>query len=389
MGRPVADNGREGGGGMGRPVDETGPAGRGGGTAPPGASGRPGGAGVVGRAAGGGGAAGRPGVGRPLEMNPPRGVSPVASAVPAAAGAAGAGASTTGATVGSGVVGAGAGVSATCGVIGATGVSSTTSVVSVAFFATAFFATAFFAGSFLAGSFFAVSFLAAAFFAGFSAASSSFFATAFFATAFFAVVFFSGLGSSGCSSRIRPSRSARWRTRSACCSMIDDEWLFTSMPIDMQRSTASLLVRPSSLASSWTRMFFAKLTSAFPLRPVGASGDLGVLIGDETGAQSAPQRAPFHRHRNARRFAAQPRTATVRDNGRSKTTVDDDVTRQRAGVESTTATHARACRTMAAMCHASEAPSPRPAPPAHSFSLMTEPSAACHSISPVASLVTH
>ena len=36
-----------------------------------------------------------------------------------------------------------------------------------------------------------------------------------------------------------------------------DECDFASMPRAMQRSSASLLVRPSSLASSWTRTFFA------------------------------------------------------------------------------------------------------------------------------------
>ncbi|MCU1344657.1 MAG: hypothetical protein JWL70_923, partial [Acidimicrobiia bacterium] len=64
-----------------------------------------------------------------------------------------------------------------------------------------------------------------------------------------------GFGSSGCWSRTRPSRSARRRTRSACASSIPEEWLFTPMPRAMLRSSASLFVRPSSLASSWTLIF--------------------------------------------------------------------------------------------------------------------------------------
>jgi len=57
-------------------------------------------------------------------------------------------------------------------------------------------------------------------------------------------------GSSTATSRRRPSRSAFLRTRSACASSMDEEWLFTPMPSDKARSSASLLVSPSSLASS-------------------------------------------------------------------------------------------------------------------------------------------
>jgi hypothetical protein len=57
-------------------------------------------------------------------------------------------------------------------------------------------------------------------------------------------------GSSGEVSRRRPSASALRRTRSAWASSIDDEWLFTPMPRDIERSSASLLVSPSSRASS-------------------------------------------------------------------------------------------------------------------------------------------
>ena len=55
-----------------------------------------------------------------------------------------------------------------------------------------------------------------------------------------------GAGSSGCTGRRRPSRSAFRRARSACASSMDDEWLLTPIPRDKQRSSASLLVRPSS-----------------------------------------------------------------------------------------------------------------------------------------------
>ena len=69
-----------------------------------------------------------------------------------------------------------------------------------------------------------------------------------------------GLGfttSSGCTSRVRPSRSARRRTRSACASMMPEEWLLTPMPRASQRSKTSLFVIPSSRANSNTRIFFA------------------------------------------------------------------------------------------------------------------------------------
>jgi hypothetical protein len=57
-------------------------------------------------------------------------------------------------------------------------------------------------------------------------------------------------GSSGCTRRRRPSRSAFRRARSAWASSMDDEWLLTPIPSDRHRSSASLLVRPSSCASS-------------------------------------------------------------------------------------------------------------------------------------------
>jgi len=73
-------------------------------------------------------------------------------------------------------------------------------------------------------------------------------AAAFFATAFLAG--FAGSGSSGWTSLRRPSRSALRRARSAWASSIDEEWLLTPIPSDRHRSSASLLVRPSSCASS-------------------------------------------------------------------------------------------------------------------------------------------
>ena len=76
------------------------------------------------------------------------------------------------------------------------------------------------------------------------------------AAAAFLVLLRAGLGgSSGWTSRFRPSRSALRRTRSAWASSMLEEWLLTPMPRAMLRSSASLLVRPSSLASSWTRIF--------------------------------------------------------------------------------------------------------------------------------------
>ena len=74
-------------------------------------------------------------------------------------------------------------------------------------------------------------------------AGAGFFAPAVFVAAAFLA---GGAGSSGCTGRRRPSRSAFRRARSAWASSMDDEWLFTPIPRDRQRSSASLLVRPSS-----------------------------------------------------------------------------------------------------------------------------------------------
>lgn len=99
--------------------------------------------------------------------------------------------------------------------------------------------------------------------AGSASAAAGFFAGAFFAafwggflvdTAafFFAGAFFSSLGasSSGGVSRIRPSRSALRRTRSACASTMLDEWLFAPIPSASQSSRVSALLSPSSRANS-------------------------------------------------------------------------------------------------------------------------------------------
>jgi hypothetical protein len=104
-------------------------------------------------------------------------------------------------------------------------VAATESASATDFFATAFFATAFFATAFLAAAFFTGAFS--------SVPSSDFFAAAFF------TAFFTGFGSSGCTSRTRPSRCAFVRTRSACCSIIVEDCVFTPMPILPHKSRVS------------------------------------------------------------------------------------------------------------------------------------------------------
>ena len=81
--------------------------------------------------------------------------------------------------------------------------------------------------------------LAAAFFTG---AASSPPSSDFFAAVFLAGAFLAGFSSSGCLSRFSPSRSALRRTRSACASSMDDDVLFTSIPIDVESSSISLFV---------------------------------------------------------------------------------------------------------------------------------------------------
>ena len=142
----------------------------------------------------------------------------------ASAGAAAAGTMTSGSSA-TGASGSGAGAGAGAGTTG-TGAGSTAAGSSISGSATA---TA--AGS-----------VAPAFFVVFAAAFTG----------------FAGFSSTGCSARISPSRSARRRTRSACASSMLDEWLFTPIPSATARSSVSLLVIPSSLASSWRRIFAGK-----------------------------------------------------------------------------------------------------------------------------------
>jgi hypothetical protein len=135
-------------------------------------------------------------------------------------------------------------------------------------------------------------------------------------------------GSVGCSWRTRPSRSARRRTRSACASSIPEECVFTPMPSAKQRSRHSLFVSPSSLASSWTRIFAAKFFLTSPSSYRWARTAQGLvriaapypradrMTGTNT-LSSVPAKGPCERlttlgHHSARikRVGAQPRTAS-------------------------------------------------------------------------------
>jgi hypothetical protein len=64
------------------------------------------------------------------------------------------------------------------------------------------------------------------------------------------------VASSGWTSRRSPSASARRRMRSACASSIEAEGLEAPIPSFWASASNSLLVRPSSLESSCTRIFF-------------------------------------------------------------------------------------------------------------------------------------
>ena len=70
------------------------------------------------------------------------------------------------------------------------------------------------------------------------------------------VAFAALVASSGCTSRRSPSASARRRMRSACASSIEAEGLEAPIPSFWASASNSLLVRPSSLESSCTRIFF-------------------------------------------------------------------------------------------------------------------------------------
>jgi len=141
-------------------------------------------------------------------------------------GAAGAGA---GAGSGDGSGAGATGATSTTGASTTTGSASTGAAAGTGVSTSADSAVSVLAAAFLAGAFLAAVFLAAAFLAGAS-------------------------GSSGWTSRTSPSRSALRRTRSAWASTTLEEWLFTPIPSATHRSKVSLLVRPSSRASSYTRM---------------------------------------------------------------------------------------------------------------------------------------
>ena len=98
---------------------------------------------------------------------------------------------------------------------------------------------------------------------GLTGVESALVATLAVVDAFFAAPFLASLTSSGCADRVRPSRSARRRSRSACASMTAEDWLLASTPIAPHSASNSGFVIPSSLASSCTRRFFAKLVQPF------------------------------------------------------------------------------------------------------------------------------
>jgi hypothetical protein len=74
-----------------------------------------------------------------------------------------------------------------------------------------------------------------------------------------ALVAFSAFAS-GATSRRSPSASARRRIRSACASSIDADGLEAPIPSFWASASNSLLVSPSSLESSCTRIFFGAKT---------------------------------------------------------------------------------------------------------------------------------
>ena len=288
---PLGDNGRPGGGGTGLPLGNRGRTGAVGGppaaasdAADPGAGsgGRPSASGraleilraagsaATGAERGSGSGARDAGVAGGVEEtvgDSPTGSRPSAAATTASAalidvdtgGAASGGAGATGFDTGGAgwAVGVGSEVSAAGSSAGnaggseagstptarASGSAGASTAAGASVLADCFFAAAFLAGVFLAAAFFlAGAFLAAVF---------------SFAGAFFAAVFLTGFGSSGCSSRVKPSRSARRATMSEYASASEDEGPFAATPSTPQRSRTSWFVIPSSLASSWILIFFA------------------------------------------------------------------------------------------------------------------------------------
>jgi hypothetical protein len=269
---PDGDNGRPGGGGM---------------TLPDGDNGRPGG--VGGLALAGASPRASPGTGRVEEMRRDASVGVEAGGAVGACGAAGAvlaaAAGTSGATgagdstgagagvgedttagrggaaggVSDGVTGAAAGAGAGAGADGASGAGATAGSDTTGAETTGAGASAG-AGGASASTGGASGALegAGAGASGFALAGSS---VVVVLAALVALVALTGLGSSGCSSRIRPSRAARRRTMSQYASCSDDEWLLAAIPRSWHKSRVSLFVIPSSFASSCNRMFFATFWS--------------------------------------------------------------------------------------------------------------------------------
>jgi hypothetical protein len=138
---------------------------------------------------------------------------------------------TTGSGAGSAsTTGSGAGSASTTG----SGAGSASTTDSAFFVVAGFFPAAGFAAFFVVAGFFPA--------AGFAAF--------FFVAGFFLAAGFAASGCSGCRSRVRPSRTALRRARSACASTIPEEWLLVPMPREPQRSRTSALVIPSSRANS-------------------------------------------------------------------------------------------------------------------------------------------
>ena len=113
--------------------------------------------------------------------------------------------------------------------------------------------------------------------------------------------------SSGGCALLRPSRSALRRTLSAWASSMLEEWLVTPIPIDRHSSRPSLLVKPSSRASSYTRIFFDKLFFGpflrLPRRPCPGHRlylACSILACPEALANSAPTSAASTSWRKAR-----------------------------------------------------------------------------------------
>jgi hypothetical protein len=87
------------------------------------------------------------------------------------------------------------------------------------------------------------------------------------ALAFVALVAFVAFSASAGTSRRSPSASARRRMRSAWASSIDAEGLEAPMPSFWASASNSLLVSPSSLESSCTRIFFGAKTFPYFVSP--------------------------------------------------------------------------------------------------------------------------